>query len=536
MIDLSEDPDFDGEEYLREKVFGIKSRKNTGNAPNLDFLNESRESREEREERRRKRDEEIRLKNTLRRTNKEIMLCTYIFILIFIGVIGYMGYFMHYQADSFRNNSYNSRRQALLEESCIRGQLQARDGSVLAQTIVDEGDDSEFRDYPYGRMFAHVVGYSNVGTAGLESQAGSSLLESHEFLPNRILRNLRGKKDVGDTVRTTLDVHLQEAAYDALGDHRGAIVVMDPTTGAILAMVSKPDYNPNSLPQYYEDIINSDDDNGTLVNRASQGLYPPGSTFKVLTTLEYLREHPKKAKNFTFDCEGLYTEEDYTIQCYGRTEHGELDLDTAFAKSCNGAFAQIGRSLNFADFYNMCTEFGFNQTISGVSMAGSVFKLKSGESAFKVMQTSIGQGETQITPLLNCMIAASVANHGVMMKPYLVDSILDAEDNLIRTTEPVEWKTVMSGKEASTLEKLMRKVVTDGTGSAASGSGYTAYGKTGSAEVTKSRETDAWFIGYAVSEDTGKKVAVSIVVEGGGAGGSVAAPMAREIFREAFDE
>ena len=473
-------------------------------------------------------------RNQLRETNKEIILCTYLFIAIFVVVIGYMGWFMHTQADTYKNNSYNSRRQTLLEEQCVRGDILASDGTVLAETIVDE-DGSETRTYPQGRVFAHVVGYSSEGTSGLESQAAASLLDSHETILNKILNELRGRKETGDSVQTTLNVRIQEAAYEALGDYQGAVVAMDAETGEILAMVSKPDFDPNTLSEYYDELINDEDDEGTLVNRATYGLYPPGSTFKVLTTLEYMREYPKAWKNFSFECSGIYNVDDLTIQCYGQTAHGELDLAGAFACSCNGAYASIGRQLDFSDFYSLCESFGFNQTISGVSMTKSIFRLKNNKSEFLSMQTSIGQGETQVTPLLNCMIAASVANDGVMMKPYLIDSVMSSEGNTVKTSSPSRYADVMSKKEAGILQDMMRRVVTDGTGSGAAGSGYTAYGKTGSAEVTKEQETDAWFIGYGVSDTTGRKIAVSVVVENAGGGGSVAAPIAREVLEAAFN-
>ena len=477
-----------------------------------------------------------RERKALRKTNREIMSVSYVFLALFILTICYLVHLVYSDGDAYRNNSNNTRRLAALEDKFLRGEIVSDDGTVLATTVVND-DGSEQRYYPFGSEFAHVVGYTVNGVTGLESAGSGYLLNTHTNPLLRIVEALRGIKSSGDTVVTTLDVGLQETAYKALEGYRGAIVVMDPLTGKVLAMVSRPGFNPNSLKEEWESMVN-DSSNSSLVNRATQGLYTPGSTFKILTSLAYMREYPNSWRNFRFSCDSEYEVDEYSIRCSHGVSHGDEDIVSAFAASCNGAFAAIGQQLNFRKFYEICQGVGFNsRPDTTVPMAASSFTLDNNNSTWAILQTAIGQGETQLTPIFNCMIAAGVANDGVMMNPYLIDSVVSKYNDRVASFAPREWKRLMSSEEAREISAMMRRVVTDGTGNEAAGSGYTAYGKTGSAEVRSDLDTNAWFVGYAVDDNApGRMLAVSIIVEQGGSGGSVAAPMARQIFRKYFGE
>ncbi|WP_434311415.1 peptidoglycan D,D-transpeptidase FtsI family protein [Hominifimenecus sp. rT4P-3] len=469
-----------------------------------------------------------------KKINREIVLVTYVFVGLFLIMIGYLGYFTYKESDTYRNNPYNSKRQQLFSDRYIRGTILSSDGKVLAKTEVDE-DGKESRNYPYGPMFAHVVGYSTKGNTGIESIANSYLLNTHINPALQILYELKEQKTLGDTVKTTLDTRLQRAAYEALGDAKGAVVAMDPKTGAILAMVSKPDYDPNEINAIWDELVSEENKNSNLVNRASQGLYPPGSTFKILTLLEYIRENPGNYEDFSFDCDSVYEVGEYKIRCSKQISHGEEDLITAFAKSCNGAFSSIGQTLNFSEMYKLCEKFGYNAALpTDLLSNASSFVLKDGSSVWDVLQTSIGQGKTTITPLHNAMIAAAVANQGVMVKPYVLESVESESGTLIKRFSSENYRTVMSPEEAAVLQKYMRAVVTDGTGSKAEGDGYRVAGKTGSAEFASGRETHAWFVGYADVEDP--KIVVSVLVEEGGSGGSTAAPIAKAVFDAYYGE
>lgn len=191
--------------------------------------------------------------NGNREKNREFAVITYLFVGMFILMMGYFVYFQVFRSEDFINSPYNT-RQDTFAEHVIRGEIRSADGKTLAQTVVGE-DRSESRYYPYGRMFAHAVGYDSNGKSGIESFGNFSLLRSHAFFLEQVLHGIQNQKNQGDNVITTLNYELQETAYQALGDRRGAVVVLEPATGKILAMVSKPDFDPNSIAAEWDSII-----------------------------------------------------------------------------------------------------------------------------------------------------------------------------------------------------------------------------------------------------------------------------------------
>ena len=199
-------------------------------------------------------------------------------------------------------------------------------------------DGVRTRYYPCTHCFAHIVGFSTNGKSGLESIANFNLLRSHTMTLEKVVNELQGEKNIGDNVVTTLNYDLQDTAYEALGKYDGAIVVMEPSTGKILAMVSKPDYDPNNIAEDWDELTAEDSESSVLLNRATQGLYPPGSVFKIFTTLEYVHEN-SDYEDYSFDCNGKFTEGDSVIHCYKNKRHGQEDLIGSFADSCNSSFA-----------------------------------------------------------------------------------------------------------------------------------------------------------------------------------------------------
>ena len=254
------------------------------------------------------------------KSNRSILGITYVVVALFLGLAAYLGYFLQVKSEDVINNSYNARLDSF-SDRIVRGRILASDGTVLAQTQVD-GGGNETRVYPFGDIFDHAVGYSTKGKTGIEALANFYLLTSHVNLLEQVGNELTGNKNPGDDVYTTLDTELQQAAYAALGARKGVVIAMEPDTGKILAMVSKPGYDPNSLPGDWEALTAQDNKEGQLLNRATQGLYPPGSTFKIVTALEYMREHPADYKNYQFDCGGVYENGEYRIKCYHGTAHG----------------------------------------------------------------------------------------------------------------------------------------------------------------------------------------------------------------------
>ncbi len=458
-----------------------------------------------------------------KRGNREITGVTVSFVSLFLVMMGYFTVYAMTHQEELMNNSYNNRQQILAAQN-KRGTIYARGGEILAET-----DESDERVYPYDNLFAHAVGYVDKGKMGIESLANYYLLRSSIPAVDRVKGEINGEKSPGDNVYTTFDVELQEAASRALGVYRGAVVAIDPKTGEILAMVSKPDFNPNEIVQTWDDIL-EDEESGTLLNRVTQGLYPPGSTFKIITALEYIRENPDTYQDYRFSCNGSIRNGEDVINCYHGSKHGSVGLKTAFAKSCNAAFADMGLSLDKASFEDTLNALLFNQELplDGISNISSL-KILESDSSGEMMQNAIGQGRTQITPIHLAMITAAVANKGILMKPFMVKRVESADGVKVKEYSPEEYGTLMSAKEAAILAEYMTEVVKNGTGSKLSGLSYTAAGKTGSAEFNKQKgESHAWFTGFAPAEDP--QIVVTVIIEGAGSGGDYAVPMARRVF------
>lgn len=465
------------------------------------------------------------------KANRSILHLTYAMVALFLCMIGYFGYFLQVKSEDVINNSYNSRLDRFADR-IVRGDILGNDGRVLAETLVAE-DGTEVRKYPYDDLFAHVVGYSDQGKTGLETLANFYLLSSHVNLVERTLNELSGEKNIGDNVVTTLDVDLQQVASDALGDRTGAVVVMEPDTGKVLAMVSKPGYNPNTLKTDWEGLISGDNTQAQLLNRATQGLYPPGSTFKMVTALAYIREHPSDWREYTFDCDGLFEYEDYTISCYHGNAHGVQKMEQAFANSCNGAFASMGLELNLGSMKSLTEQLLFQAQLPlSMAYSKSSYTMKAGADTWEILQTAIGQGSTQITPMHNAMLTAAIANGGILMKPYLIDHVESAAGEEVKKFLPSAYGALMDATESAELAGLLREVVVSGTGSAVRTDAYAVAGKTGSAEFEAGKESHAWFTGFAPADQP--QLVVTVIVEEGGSGGQVAAPVARSIFDTYF--
>ena len=462
------------------------------------------------------------------KANSCILGITYLMVALFLGLAVYMGYFLQVRSEDVINNSYNARLDRF-SDRIVRGKIMAGDGTVLAETQVD-ADGNETRVYYYGSVFDHAVGYSAKGKTGIEALANFYLLTSHVNLLEQVGNELSGRKNPGDNVYTTLDAELQQAAYAALGDRKGVVIAMEPDTGKVLEMVSKPGYDPNTLLQDWDWLTDGGNEEGQLLNRATQGLYPPGSTFKIVTALEYMREHPGGYRDYQFDCSGVYVNGDYRIKCYHGTAHGHQDFTRSFANSCNGAFSSLGLGLNLGAFRDTAKSLLFNSPlpITGLPYKQSSFQMGPGADTWEILQTSIGQGTTQVTPMHNAMITAAIANGGTLMKPYFLNSVETAGGEEIKKFMPASYGSLMTAGEAEGLTELMRTVVTEGTGSAVRTDAYTVAAKTGSAEFETGKETHAWFTGFAPVENP--KLVVTVLVEEGGSGGKAAAPIARQLF------
>jgi len=480
-----------------------------------------------------KRNSNMDRKRKVRSNQLEIKLTASFFVILFLGLLVYLGHFVATSEQDMINNSYNSRQEILLSRN-YRGSILSRDGEVLAETVLDEAQN-ETRIYPFENLFSHIVGYSTQGRMGVEALANYYLINTNTSLSNKVANDMAEIKNPGDNVYTTLDVQIQEVADEQLDIYKGAIVVTEVKTGKILALVSHPNFDPNEIQDIWDELVESDS-SSILVNRAMQGLYPPGSTFKIITALEYIRQNPETYENYRYSCNGFYAKEDSRINCYHGANHGAIDFERSFAKSCNSSFANIGMGLDRDAFAQTLEDLLFSKELPlTLTYAKSSVEVSEELSTDEMMQTSIGQGKTQITPIHLNMITCAIANDGVLMKPYVIDHVENDEGSIVKSFKASSYGRLITEDESAVLRELMTAVVEDGTATKLDGLSYTAAGKTGSAEYNNVKgDSHAWFTGFAPAENP--EVAVTIIVEGAGSGGDYAVPIARRIFDAYFRE
>ncbi len=463
----------------------------------------------------------------VKQRNFELHLVSLFFTALCIALIVNICIYMKRDSQEAINNDYNPRQEILANQN-VRGRIYSSNMDVLAYTKVGE-DGTETRLYPYGRLFSHIVGYSTKGKTGIEYAENMNMIFSHDSLGNKISNELSEVKNWGDNIVTTLDTDLQLTASDALGAYNGAVVISEPSTGKILAMVSKPDFDPGQIAQIWDELVD-DKESSVLLNRATQGMYPPGSTFKIVTALEYFRENGGDVSGYRYNCNGKFSYEGSVINCYHGSKHGSEDFRKSFAKSCNSSFANIGTTLDISSLADTSSMLLFNRPLqTKIPYKQSSFSLSPKDTTDDVLQTVIGQGHTLVSPLHMNMITCAIANKGVCMTPYVVDHIENAKGTVIKRYSPKEECVMMTEDEAAFLSEMMEAVVTEGTATRLKNDVYTAAGKTGSAEFSSQKEdSHAWFTGYAPADDP--KVCVTIVVENAGSGGEYAVPIARRIF------
>lgn len=484
-----------------------------------------------------KKNNKKRTKYKKRRTtkNREIILLSLVFTGIFCAMIGYLCVYVRDNEQELLNNSYNA-RQAILASENTRGTIFDKNGEKLAYT--EEQGEEEKRVYPYNNLFSHVVGFSTKGKTGIESLANYYLINSDIPLSEKVENDVAQVKNPGNEVHTTLDANLQQVVYDSLGIYKSACVVTNVKTGEVLAMVSKPDFDPNTIVEDWDKYVEEEEtkNSSVLLNRATQGLYPPGSTFKMITTLQYLKEHDTSVEGYHFDCNGHFSHGDTTIQCYHGTNHGSEDFYKAFAKSCNSAFSSIGVELDREQYGNTLDKLLFNSELPiDINYSKSTLKVDNTVSDDEMIQISIGQGKAQITPMHMNMITCAIANDGVLMKPRFINRVLSADGNVVKIFSDEVYGQLLTKEESDVLTELMVGVVNDGTATKLKTDAYQAAGKTGSAEYNGVKEdSHAWFTGFAPADDP--QVAVTIIIEGIGSGGDYAAPIAKRIFDAYFAE
>jgi penicillin-binding protein A len=423
-------------------------------------------------------------------------------------------------------------------------------GQPIAKSVPVDDQYRFLRTYPQGDLYSQVTGFYayQVGAPyGLE-HASDDLLsgDSDTLFVRRVTDLLTGRRTAGATLELTIDAKAQKAADDALGASKGAVVALDPRTGAILAMVSHPQYDPNPISSHnlstaakaWEKL--SSDPAKPYLNRTINQLYPPGSTFKVVTAAAALESGLLSDENSEVPGPAVLDLPltSATLPNENRRPCGPDDKTTlirALEISCNTAFGSLGLELGGEQLRAQAAKFGFGDSLT-IPMRVSTSTVPADLNAPQAAQSAIGQYEVKSTPLQMAMVAAGIANEGRVMTPYLIDSVRSANLDIIESTpDPVELSQATSPETASTLTKMMVSVVENGSGVRAAIPGVEVAGKTGTAQHDPKKPPHAWFISFAPANDP--QVAVAVVVEDGGVsgsevgGGRVAAPIAKAVMQ-----
>ena len=472
--------------------------------------------------------------------NRQIVQLFGLFVLLFGLLLAFTSRWTVFEASSLEDNPDN--RRPLIEEQRIpRGLILASDGTVIARSRGEGRGQNRIytRTYPTRGLFAHPVGFSYIknGRRGLELSRNDDLVgEEDEF--ESILSGLESRDQEGNDVFTTLDVNGTRAAVAGLAGRKGAVVAIEPQTGKVRVMVSIPEYDPNLIPSQIG-RLNRDRANQPLLNRTTQELYPPGSTFKVVTATAAL-DSGKVSPETVIDGSSPKEISGVPLENAGGESFGPISFTDALTNSVNTVFAQVGERVGRETLVEYMRRFGFYEDPqldypSGQMIASGILNGDGDyvDDGFDAGRVAIGQGglegEIRTGPLQMALVAAAVANKGRLMKPRLTDRIVRKDGRVKERIQSDLQAVVMKPETAEQLTAMMSRVVEEGTGTAGALEGVRVAGKTGTAEVGANREfTQPWFIAFAPVEDP--RMAIAVTVERtSGQGGTVAAPIAKSV-------
>ncbi len=470
-----------------------------------------------------KRLEEVDKLNILSKTTLNKRL---VFVMVFFVTLAlYLVYFQLFKRADIENDSHN-RRLWVNEDNIKRGSIYDRNGNILAYSEKDS-DGSQYRVYNYGKSASSVTGYSSktYGKTGIEKSYNKELLAlSGENLSN--FRKMVVKNDTGYDVHLSLDQNIQEIVYEYMEDIKGSCVVMNPKTGEVLALVSNPSYDPNSLDEDWDELIQNTD--GPLVNRATSGSYRPGSTFKIVTATGVLNYGLDTSYNDT----GVETIQGYDIKNFADQTYGMVNLRSAFVNSINTYFASKTNDLGRDKYEELAEKFMINRDYDFDMDKNKAIIPFDDLNQVDLAMSGFGYGKTQITPLHMAMITSAIANEGKMMQPRLVTKVVDKDGKIIEEKEDKVLSEVTSVENANYIRDMMVSVVNEGTGTSAYLDSVQIAGKTGTADK-ENNMLDAWFVGFAPAYDP--DIVIALVVEDSDdTGGVVAAPIARDILSSIY--
>jgi penicillin-binding protein A len=476
--------------------------------------------------------------------NRQIVQLFGLFVVLFAVLIGFTSYWAVFDAEALKDKNANAR--PLLEQQRIeRGRILAADGTVLARSVAKgRGDGLRYvRRYPEGALFGHPIGYSFVrqGDSEFEQFHNDELVgEGSEF--GSILDELQGKIQEGNDIVTNIDAEAQRVALAGLeAQGFGAVVAIEPSSGRVRVLASNPSYDPNRVPTELKEL-NENSFEAPLLDRATQGQYPPGSTFKVVTAAAGL-DSGAITPETTIDAPGTIEVQGQPLSNDFDQDFGAITLDTALTNSVNTWFAQLGEQLGAETMFEYMDRFGFGSTpaidlpddqvyTSGVFDGGEL--LGRGDPV-DVARVAFGQERLAVTPLQMAEVAAAVANGGSLMKPQIWSRVVDPDGRVVESLDPSQYSRPIDEEAAADLTAAMEGVVSEGTGTNAAIPGVAVAGKTGTAETPfnescggGSEENQAWFIGFAPADDP--QIAIAATVECTTAfGGDIAAPIFRDV-------
>jgi peptidoglycan glycosyltransferase len=481
--------------------------------------------------------------------NQPIVRLYGLVLALFALLVAFTSRWAVFEASSLRDNPLNARK-LLREQRIDRGRILADNGRVLARSVRSPANgpgsnSSEVtyeRTYPTGSEFAHAIGYAYVdlGQSGLERFRNTALTGQTTNVQT-ILNQLQGKQLRGNDVFTTLDPRAQQVANAALAGHEGAVVALDPRTGAVKVMASTPSFDPNALrsPRAYRRLI-ADSNGRPLVNRATQFGYAPGSTFKIVTATAAIDTGAFTPESTVSGQNGIPIS-GVPLQNDENESFGQLTLTQGLVHSVNTVWAQVAEQLGKGTMARYMNRFGFDRvpeldyppeqmSISGEYLGSRLIPPTSPH--VDVGRMGIGQDKLEVTPLQMAQVAAAVANHGRLMAPYLTERIVDPEGQTIERTGPRVQSTVMKPSSASAVRTMMEAVVNEGTGTSAQIPGVQVAGKTGTAETQIGTSiNNVWFIAFAPASDP--RVAIAVTLKGvPGQGASFAAPVAKQVMEQ----
>lgn len=475
--------------------------------------------------------------------NRQIVKLFGLIVVLFAVLIGFTSYWSVFDAAALKEKNANKR--PLLEQQQIRrGRVLAADGTVIARSVAKgSGANQRYvRRYPRGSLYGHPIGYSFVrqGDSEFEKSHNDELIgEESEF--SSILDELSGRNQEGDDIVTNLDPAAQQVALADLEEAGfGAVVAIEPRSGRVRVLVSNPPYDPNRVPEHLSEL--NTDTTSPLLDRATQGQYPPGSTFKVVTAAAGL-DSGTITPETTIDAPGELDVQGQPLQNDFTQSFGPISLDTALTFSVNTWFAQLGEQVGEETLFQYMDRFGFNSTPAIDLPSSQVYRsgiFEGGEllgpsDPIDLARVAIGQERLAVTPLQMAEVVAAIANGGVLMKPQIWSRVVDPDGRVVKRLDPSEYSQPISEETAAELTTAMEGVVSAGTGTNAAIPGVAVAGKTGTAETPfndscggGSEENQAWFIGFAPADEP--RIAIAATVECTTLfGNDIAAPIFRDV-------